>query len=630
MKRASFILISILILFYSVSAVSADLKEVVSAFDASNSVLVAGEIAQPMDWIGAAKVASTFSAVAKIAEEASTSVIGSQDSYILNAHLEDSVSNGRAMGSGYLSILNEGKLQGRNNVKTKQYITISEDAEVQYMKSDEDKVGDHLVFDSDKAAYTYRMDFTPRANSDREVNSGVDFEGSTLSILGKEYRITDIDVTGAGLEIRMLAGDVRDTIYEGDTKTYTINEETLTVTVNVIASGGTKAKITVNDKEMDVVKQDYVYRIPGTSDLYIAIGEILENEAGEVDAGRDMLEFYLGANLVQLTDDDISDGDFNSDGLMYNSERIDDSYVKIVGEITATDIYLSSLFVEWWPDSELEIPLGESLSDYTEMGQIFGSTPNSNAFDLVFDNEVSVDEEEIEFRSESNTKYKLRFGTSRGDYSITAYEMDGAALVTKVISDEGATATVGDMIVFSKSKETAVAKITQITADAAGNGDIKLNDLGDGSHTYSLVNHVASVTFHGNTYTLTEQNNGAQVVLTDLNGDGGTSGYTSIWTKYGAEIRVGKDSNGNSIDGITFLENEDGKEESSNRGSTEVKVKEINNVIYAQTPTFSDATTISFNSYGSRDYARTLWGTKVVVDDLDNQRDVKFTARIGT
>ena len=38
--------------------------------------------------------------------------------------------------------------------------------------------------------------------------------------------------------------------------------------------------------------------------MYVGIGEILENEAGET-AGGDMVEFYLGASLVELEDDDI-------------------------------------------------------------------------------------------------------------------------------------------------------------------------------------------------------------------------------------------------------------------------------------------------------------------------------------
>ena len=60
--------------------------------------------------------------------------------------------------------------------------------------------------------------------------------------------------------------------------------------------------------------------------------------------------------------------------------------------------------------------------------------------------------------------------------------------------------------------------------DEISAGSVKLNDLGDSSNTYTLVNHVATVVWHGNSYTLTEQNLGAQVVLTDLNGDGSTSG----------------------------------------------------------------------------------------------------------
>lgn len=592
------------------------LKDVVPTLTSSNSVLVAGEKADALDWVGAAKIASTPRTTV---QETTTEVTSTEDSHNIQKHLTEPISDGDALGSSYLRILNDGTLAGRNTAKTKQYITLSDVADVQFTTSSDnsDKAMDYLVFDADEPVYTYRMDFTPRANSDE---TGSDFEGMEISILGRNYRITDIDISGDSLELRLLSGDIKDTLEEGLANTYTIDGSTITVSIDVVTTS--KVKMTINGHEMNSMETDKVYAIPG-SDMYIGIGEILENEAGEV-TGRDLVEFYLGASLIELEDDNIEDSSFYDDGITYNSKTISDTYVKIIGETTSSDVYLSSITVEWRPDSEIKVPMGDSLSNFASEGQIFTGTRNHKAFDVALDSEVSNNKETITLRPSSTSEYKLSFDTFRSGYSITAYELNGMTVQTDIKTTEGAVATEEDIVVFSKDKDTVIAKISDITADAAGSGTLKLNDLGGPSNTYNIINHVATVVWHGNTYTLTEQNVGTQVILTDINGDGAGGGYSSIWTKYGGEIRIGYDRTWVAIDGITFLEHEDGKEESGQRGSTEILLTVLSNVLYANSANFTDFATVRFNSYNDKNYARTLWGT-YVVDDMDTQKEVTLT-----
>jgi hypothetical protein len=543
-----------------------------------------------------------------------------ESKYTINTHLTEPISDGQAFGSGYLSILSDGSFQGRNEVKTKQYITLSDVADVQFTTSDKnnEKAEDYLVFDSDVPAYTYRMDFTPRAESELD---GSDFEGQKLTILGREYRITSADVSSNTVTLRMLSGDVRDVLSEATTNTYTIDGSTFTVSVTAITTD--KVKMTINEKDMSSMESNKAYAIPGTA-MYIGIGEILENEAGEAGAGADMVEFYLGASLLELKDDDITDSEFNSDGLSYNSKRISDVYVRIIGDTDEHNVKLGSISIEWQPDDEIQIPIGEGLYDYTSEGQIFTSTDTHKAFDVVLSSEVSGNKETIELRPVDDSTYKLSFETLKSSYSLDVYGLDGVSIVTDIYVTEGDTATPGDIVVFSKDKDTVIAKISYISVDADGNGHIKLNDMGGESNRYNIVSHVASVVWHGNDYTLTEQNDGSQVELTDLNGNGVTGEKVGIWTRYGGEIRIGYDKDWASVKGVTFLEHEDGKEDTSHRGSTEILFTKVSRTLYAGVPTFTDYSTINFVSYKDENYARTLWGTHVV-DDAGTQKKIILT-----
>jgi acyl carrier protein len=193
----------------------------------------------------------------------------------------------------------------------------------------------------------YTLDFSPDLESDVDT-AGFwdDLEDRKITILGTEYDITKVEnVSGsANVDITLMKGAIKDTLTEGETKTYTINDVPYEVTITLITdmTTGNKVKIVINGETTDALQEDETYKLSDGSS--IGIREILPNEAGDVT--QDMVTFYLGATKLLL--DDLTN-------IEMDDEDVDNVKAFISTSGTSDPYKVTKIVIEWIADEDLFI-----------------------------------------------------------------------------------------------------------------------------------------------------------------------------------------------------------------------------------------------------------------------------------
>jgi hypothetical protein len=185
------------------------------------------------------------------------------------------------------------------------------------------------------------------------VTSGdlVDFETTTLNILGKEYYVLDFKnvTTGTSAKMTLLDSASKDTVKEGDTKSVKVGDKNYDVSINFISS--TKTKLTINGETTDSLVNGDTWKL--TDGTYVGIRDVLKQDvAGSVGT----VDFSLGKGKLEIE---------NAKAVKLN----DKSYNDVTGYITkgtetSTNVPLDRIVIQWRtndkaflaPDRELVMP----------------------------------------------------------------------------------------------------------------------------------------------------------------------------------------------------------------------------------------------------------------------------------
>jgi hypothetical protein len=145
----------------------------------------------------------------------------------------------------------------------------------------------------------YTLEFSKSAKSSIDASDNWDeFEDRSIIFLGEEFDIIGSDASDAELEL--MRGALKPTLEEGETATYTIDGVEYEVTALIIDDTGGKVKFKINGEVTDSMQTAGVYE---TEDgTLIGVRELLPNEAGDVT--QDLVEFYMGAKKIKLTNGD--------------------------------------------------------------------------------------------------------------------------------------------------------------------------------------------------------------------------------------------------------------------------------------------------------------------------------------
>jgi len=300
---------------------------------------------------------------------------------------------------------------GGSSTPVKQYLKFDgTSAYVDYVENSEtDAVADFLYFPDDSYLFEYHMEFTEGAVADIEGTGGVDlndFESEVLTILGAPFTITSATRTSANsMTLTLLGGEVADTLRDGETKTYTIDGKDYEVTAVFISSDDSSAKLSVNGmltKELNEGDTDVL-----SSDVTIGVQEILTNQR------EGLVEFYLGANKLELTDSDYTDSDYAVGTVKVGGNSVDNPYliIKATNQSSNTEVKLNYIKYKVLNDEEIFVPAGKGLKEFlTDDANVM----LTDTWDVKYTGLMKTGESVIKFNAKSDYGYEFEFENVNG------------------------------------------------------------------------------------------------------------------------------------------------------------------------------------------------------------------------
>jgi hypothetical protein len=212
----------------------------------------------------------------------------------------------------------------------------------------------------------YTLDFSKDAESDwysgttcGSANEMCDFEDTVVELMGIQYDVTKAERTGNVISWEMMGGVSLNTMYEGETKTFTINGVDYEVTVDIISDTGSASEsaiLTVNGESTKELFKDQTDKVAG---IELGIKQVMGNEAGEAGAGRDLVQFYLGAQKVTLSD--AAAGTALDTNVQVAGQDVDDLFTDFTISATTSKIKVDKIELTWAPGDELFVAPGDEL-----------------------------------------------------------------------------------------------------------------------------------------------------------------------------------------------------------------------------------------------------------------------------
>ncbi|MBN2052779.1 S-layer protein [Candidatus Woesearchaeota archaeon] len=295
---------------------------------------------------------------------------------------------------------------GESTTPVNQYLKFDNTTmSVTYAENDDDEVGDFLKITDGSTIFEYHMEFTEGAAADNESNALNDFESEVLTILGAPFTITTASMAnGNDMSLTLLGGEVADTLKDGETKTYTIDGKDYEVTAVFISSDDQSAKLSVNGmltKELNEGETDVL-----SSEVTVGVQEILTNQR------EGIVEFFLGANKIELTDTDFTDSTYAQGTVKVNSESISDAYLIIKGTAeSSTTTKLNYIKYKVLADDDIYVPAGKGVKEYmTEPEGLLTDT-----WDIKYAGLMNTGVSTIKFNAKSDHSYDLEFVNVNGD-----------------------------------------------------------------------------------------------------------------------------------------------------------------------------------------------------------------------
>ncbi len=449
---------------------------------------------------------------------------------------------------------------------------------VKYLENDDDVTADFFYIKSSRQIVRYELEFTTAFESDRDNSAGsattdgtflTDMENEEITLLGKEYTIVKARTSApSGVDLTLFGGNVKDTLSEGEEKTYTVDGKEYKVTVQAITDTGTIcAKFIINGETTRCI-------VDGDSDktssgMELGITDLIPNEAGDVT--QDLVEFYLGAQKLFLSDTDITIKGTGEQSLKVNDETLSEAKVYIIGSNSSTEIKINNIWVNMTADDDFYIPAGGYLSKNPELDDpeaLFTSN-----WDFYYAGLEDVKTENIAIKTSGKTKYQLVFADGSGDSVTTplAYATSATTLKTGdqdnlLIYNESIQIKKNDWFVITDESQKDGERSTYVLrykgADKFSETSPQIEFKNEGSGETiekSLTNNGnvtadASITLGGQTYNIINATVGTSDdfdIFVDLNANGAMSSneapgaagprqtnVVAINTNYGAKIAL--------------------------------------------------------------------------------------------
>jgi hypothetical protein len=283
-------------------------------------------------------------------------------------------------------------------------------------KDDADPSGMFLKFEKGETVYTYNLEFKTDLEFDDDT-SDPDLEQTQITIQGKEYTITDVDMsTSGGLtdidKIKLMAGNTAVWLEEQETITKEIDGVDYTIKMIDIDNGGTQCQLQVDDT-IDWIDVDDTETF-GALTIGVTDAIPVNNE----NSDGDTCQIFIGAVELELEA-------ANDDAVKVGGSDIEGSSVTFTttGDASVDGAIWTDLSISYEADEDVYLGAGDEWVD-----PIFGN------FKFIVGS-VVAENEEIEFSTSSNDGI-LTF-TSYDDKEVEIpFVMDGEGVAYYLGTDE--------------------------------------------------------------------------------------------------------------------------------------------------------------------------------------------------
>jgi len=554
---------------------------------AFNGVIIVGDTAKTEDVVGATNVLASIQAAAvkettvSVGSGTTTTFSGENvkmetdsDEFVIG---EDIFSVKTALGSTDLPTLladgvyvNDGDDASTNHDYTQKLeffdgygnLTFYEDRDYTI----EDDTPHVMVYAPKKHNFTrYTLDFTKDVESDVDTSSNdcgdanelCDMEDTKLTMLGKQYDITKAE-NGSTIIFELMGAATIQTLYEGETATYTLNGKDYEVTVDIISDSSTTTSV-IMSVNGDTTKQLTKGQTDNVAGIEMGVKELLGNEAGEEMGGKDMVSFYLGASKIRIVDADPDTTINVDDEIQLGSEDVDGMYGDIVTYYgTSGKQKVSKIVLTWQPDDDVFVTEDQSVT-----------FPGLESFKFEFLGLKKGNEEQIVIEPHGNNKVQLRMPLETGEQSFDVlydaagdgtFDGLGSSATEKLYVTNAQNISEGNYLVVTDltQEETHIVEFDKINSD----GVVTLKGLNGVKYEGSCSSPPCTVNIGDNTVTIAATSIGNSVITVSagLNNvlftkEGLAINLTGSAAVYNNITLTEEDTNGNVLQGDQLVVN---------------------------------------------------------------------------
>ncbi len=294
--------------------------------------------------------------------------------------------------------------------------TALQDVAVNYVEDEDDVLGDFLVIDDNAPFFEWEIEFTEGIESEDDATNNLeDLEDEVFNIFGTEFTIVDttLDAGRVDLTLEFMAGDISDTLREGETRVYSIDGVDYEVTLVFVSdpsAGGTsatnEAKFSVNGELTDSMRDGDTDVLSGG--LEIGVRDLL------VNSREGVVSFFLGASKITFRDTITQDALFYS-GVEITEENIEDAEVSIRGNnVSSTSYEITNIKYRLTADasvgSTIYVPPGMGVREFLDEPEGLLSP----TFDVMYQGLTTPEVYPVEIDSQSDHSYEFTATNIRG------------------------------------------------------------------------------------------------------------------------------------------------------------------------------------------------------------------------
>ena len=472
----------------TVSSIAADLSDYPNMFLSDgvfDGLMVIGENAAAGDNLAMTDIATSMKYVGNDSKTAIVAVSG--DAWLVKSgtdELEFGETVGPASGGVVdfidgddLSALADGELtSSKGTFRYEQFLHFDRATINTSYEEDDDGVTTDFMKIADGTQFSrYEMNFLSAAKSDIDASESFkldDFEDKTLIFMGKTYNIVKARSAQNGpgkVTLTFMSGSEKDTLLEGENKSYLVKGKEYAVNL-LFTDSNDRAKFIINGETTPLMEEGDTETL--SDGTVLGLSEVLyQDYAG----GVHQAEFFLGADKLELEDDDITKTG-SSDELKVNDETIDGAEVHIRGAVndnstSATDdgeLEIDTIFVNMTAQDDYFISAGKTLlgqAELTEKDLVF--TQN---WDLQYEGlDPSVETDEISIKDKAGEReYWVTFTNVQGQkiefplaYVTDATSMRLGAKDDKLFLNKSYIQDEGYFILNDAASKNAISHVVQ-------------------------------------------------------------------------------------------------------------------------------------------------------------------------